>query len=135
MMPAVVRGAGVMKAGRRRCAGRFLAGALGALLAFGCTPLIYSINYRSIRGAVGYRLNAPSRAQCADPRVLSPAMVEEGDLPPGITLQPDGFLSGTPTTAGHWHAMIRLAHVQCGDKVYPDERVGLNFDIAEPRKP
>ena len=124
-----------MKVGCGRCAARVFAGALWALVAFGCTPLIYPINYRSIRGAVGYLLNAPSRAQCADPRVLSGATVEGGDLPPGITLQPDGLLSGTPTTAGHWHAMIRLAHVQCGDEVYPDERVGLNFDIAEPPKP
>ena len=124
-----------MKAGDRRCAGRFLAGALGALLAFGCTPVFYPINYRSIRGAVGYRLSVPSRAQCADPRVLTPAMVEGGELPPGITLQPDGLLSGTPTTAGHWHAMIRHAQVQCGDKVFPNERMSLNFEIAEPPKP
>jgi len=124
-----------MKAGRGRCAGRFLAWALGALLAFGCTPAFYPINYPSFRGAVGHRLDVPLRAQCADPRVLTPAMVEGGDLPPGITLQPDGLLSGTPTTAGHWHAMIRLARVQCGDKVYPDERMSLNFKIAEPPKP
>jgi hypothetical protein len=124
-----------MTAGCRRCAGWVLAGALWMLVAFGCTPLIYPLNYRSIHGAVGYLLNAPSRAQCADPQVLSPAMVEEGGLPPGITLQPDGLLTGTPTIAGHWHAMIRLARVQCGDKVYSDERMGLNFDIAEPPNP
>jgi hypothetical protein len=124
-----------MAAGRSRCAGRVLAGVLWMLVAFGCTPLIYPLNYRSIRGAVGYPLIAPSRAQCADPEVLSPAMVEEGGLPPGITLQPDGLLTGTPTIAGYWHVMIRLARVQCGDKVYSDERMGLSFDIAEPPKP
>src|SRR5205823_5891653 len=85
------------------------------------------LNYRSIPGAVGYPLNTPSRPQCPDSQVLSPAMVEEGALPPGITLQPDGLLTGVPTDAGHWHAMIRLARVLCGDTVYPDDRVGLIF--------
>jgi hypothetical protein len=124
-----------MTAGRRGLAGRVFAGALWTVVGFGCTPLIYPLNYRSIPGAVGYLLNAELRPQCADPQVLSPAMVEEGELPPGITLQPDGLLTGTPTVAGHWHAMIRLARVQCGDKVYSDERTGLNFDIARPPKP
>jgi hypothetical protein len=124
-----------MTAGRSTCAGRVLAGALWMLVAFGCTPLIYPLNYRSIRGGVGHPLNAPSRAQCADPQVLSPAMVEEGGLPRGIILEPNGLLTGTPTIAGHWHAMIRLARVQCGDKILSDERMGLNFDIAEPSKP
>jgi hypothetical protein len=124
-----------MRAARRRLAGRVCAGALWTFVAFGCTPLIYPLNYRSIPGAVGYSLNVPSRPQCADPQVLSPAMVEEGALPPGVTLQPDGLLTGTPTIAGHWHAMIRLARVQCRDTVYPDDRMGLNFDIVTPRKP
>ena len=123
-----------MTAGRRSLAGRVLAGALWTVVGFGCTPLIYPLNYRSIPGAVGYLLNAQSRPQCADPQVLSPAMVEEGALPPGITLQPDGLLTGTPTVAGRWHAMIRLARVQCGETVYPDDRVGLNFEIAAPPK-
>ncbi|HSD11599.1 MAG TPA: hypothetical protein VLF14_11470 [Candidatus Binatia bacterium] len=124
-----------MKAGCRRCAGQGFIGALWTLAALGCTPLFYPINYPSIRGAVGHPLNAPSRVQCADPRVLSPAIVEGGYLPPGITLQPDGLLSGTPRTAGHWHAMIRQARVQCGEQVFPDERMGLNFDITESPKP
>jgi hypothetical protein len=134
MMP-LVSGAGAMTAGRRRCAGRVLAGALWMLVAFGCTPLIYPLNYRSIRGTVGRPLNVPSRAQCDDPRVLSEAMVEEGNLPPGITLEPDGMLSGIPMSAGYWHVMVRFARVQCGDKIYADERAGLNFDIAGPPKP
>ncbi len=124
-----------MTAARGKSAGGVCAGALWTFLAFGCTPLIYPLNYRSIPGSVGYFLNVPSRVQCVDPQVLSPAMVEEGSLPPGVTLEPDGVLTGTPTSAGHWHAMIRLARVQCPDTVYPDDRMGLNFDIAAPRKP
>jgi hypothetical protein len=124
-----------MRAARARWAGRVCGCALWTVFAFGCTPLIYPLNYRSIPGSVGYFLSVPSRVQCADPQVLSPAMVEEGSLPPGIELQPDGILKGTPTAAGHWHAMIRLARVECPDVVYPDDRMGLNFDINVPRKP
>ena len=124
-----------MTAGRRTLARRVFPGALWTVVALGCTPLIYPLNYRSIPGAVGYPLNTPSRPQCPDSQVLSPAMVEEGALPPGITLQPDGLLTGVPTDAGHWHAMIRLARVLCGDTVYPDDRVGLNFDIVAPPRP
>jgi hypothetical protein len=95
-----------------------------------CTPLVYPINYRAIQGTVGYQLHARTRPLCAEPRVLTPALIEQGDLPPGVELGAEGNLYGTPNEAGHWHAMVRLARTQCGESIAADDRVGWNFDIA-----
>lgn len=104
-----------------------------AAVAAACAPLVYPINYRSIRGSVGYFLNAPPPPPCAAPELLLPAAVEEGSLPPGLDLLPDGRVSGRPTASGHWHAMIRLPRAKCGARVLPDQWVTVNFDVAEPR--
>jgi hypothetical protein len=95
-----------------------------------CTPLVYPISYREIHGMVGYQLHARTRVLCADPQILSPAIIEQGKLPPGVELGAEGNLYGTPNEPGQWHAMVRLARMQCGDTVKPDDRVGWNFDIA-----
>jgi hypothetical protein len=102
------------------------------VLATACAPLVYPINYRSIRGSIGYFLNAPPAPPCAAPTLLLPASVEEGSFPRGLELMPDGRISGRPTAAGHWHAMVRLPRVKCGERVLPDRWVTVNFDVAEP---
>jgi len=95
-----------------------------------CAPLVYPINYSAIRGTVGYELHARTRALCADPQVITPARIEQGDLPPGVELGAEGNLYGTPSEAGKWHAMIRLARTQCGQSINADDRVCWNFDIS-----
>jgi len=95
-----------------------------------CTPLVEPVDYRAIYGTVGYQLHARTRSLCVDPQVLSPATIEQGDLPPGVELGAEGNLYGTPNEPGHWHAIVRLARAQCGETILPDDRVGWNFDIA-----
>ena len=95
-----------------------------------CTPLVNPIDYRVIRGTVGYQLHARTRVLCVDPQILSPAMIEQGNLPPGVELGAEGNLYGTPNEPGQWHAVVRLARTQCGETVQPEDRVGWNFDIA-----
>ena len=95
-----------------------------------CTPLVNPTDYRVIYGTVGYQLHARTRVLCVDPQILSPAMIEQGNLPPGVELGAEGNLYGTPNEPGQWHAVVRLARTQCGETVQPDDRVGWNFDIA-----
>ena len=102
----------------------------GLALVIGCTPLIYSVNYRSIRGTVGSPLSVAPPGACENPRLITPAMLEGGGLPPGVQLLPDGLISGAPTEAGRWNVMIRLARMQCGDELYADDRASLHFEIS-----
>jgi hypothetical protein len=95
-----------------------------------CTPLVYPINYRVIHGTVGYQLHARTRVLCAEPEILSPAMLQQGHLPPGVELGAEGNLYGTPDEAGQWHAIVRLPRTKCGDSVQADDDVAWNFDIA-----
>jgi hypothetical protein len=94
-------------------------------------PLVYPVNYRVIRGTVGRELTCGAQPPCATPKVLVPARIDEGDLPPGLTLADDGSVSGTPRETGEWHAMVRSARLQCDDKVQPDMWQTLHFEIAD----
>jgi hypothetical protein len=100
-----------------------------AIVLAACASLVVPVNYRSIRGTVGEPLRAPWSPPCDVAVVLSPAMVDEGDLPTGVELHPDGMLRGAPTKAGRWHVVIRLPRLQCGDKVYADRWLSLHFAI------
>lgn len=97
----------------------------------GCLPLVFPINYRSIHGTVGYHMSALFTAPCDSPEITVPALVQEGGLPPGIVLQPDGKLGGTPLAAGRWHAMVRLPRYQCQGRIVPDRDAAVHFDILE----
>src|SRR5258706_13231074 len=101
-----------------------------ALVAVGCTPLVVPVNYHVIRGVVGREIPAGWRLPCESPEVLVPAKVDEGDLPPGLALAPNGLLTGKPVESGNWHAMIRSARLQCPDKVHADQWQTLHFEIA-----
>jgi hypothetical protein len=103
---------------------------VGAVIGAGCTPLIYPVNYHSIRGNVGYQLSAPGPVPCTDAKVVNPAGVDSGELPPGLELGSDGSIAGVPTMPGSWHAVIRRPRFACGERVVPDEWVSLSFDIA-----
>lgn len=101
------------------------------LLISGCAPLVYRINYRPIHGTVGYFMNAPFTSPCASAQIDTPAELQEGGLPPGIELQPDGKMEGTPQTAGRWHAMVSLPKYHCGTRAYAGEGMAVNFEILD----
>jgi hypothetical protein len=94
-------------------------------------PLIVAVNYRVIRGTVGRELACGPQLPCESPRVLVAAKIDEGALPPGLTLNADGTIGGTPEQSGEWHAMLRSARLQCDDKVEPDRWQTFHFEIAE----
>jgi len=102
------------------------------LLTYGCMPpLVFPINYRSSHGTVGYQMSAPFAPPCSSPEIATPALVQQGYLPPGVELQPDGKIGGTPLAAGRWHAMVRMPRYQCQGRIYPDQDAAVHFDILE----
>jgi hypothetical protein len=92
--------------------------------------LVVPVNYRVIRGEVGRALSCGPQPPCESPKVLAPARVDEGALPPGLMLNEDGTIGGTPAEPGEWHAMLRSARLQCDDKVEPDMWQTFHFEIA-----
>jgi hypothetical protein len=40
--------------------------------------------------------------------------MNSGELPPGLTLSPEGVISGVPTLAGDWNFTLLLSGVTCG---------------------
>jgi len=109
-----------------------LVAVLGVLAFAGCTPgIVVPVNYHVIRGTVGEELTPQTRLPCESPEVLAPAKIDEGDLPPGLMLAPNGVILGKPVEAGSWHVMIRSARLQCPDKVHPDQWRTLHFEIAK----
>jgi hypothetical protein len=110
------------------------------MLAVGCAsflesrprvPLVVPVNYRVIRGTVGRELTCGPQPPCASPKILVAAKIDEGTLPPGLTLNDDGTIGGTPLRPGEWHAMLRSARLQCDDKVEADMWQTFHFEIAE----
>jgi hypothetical protein len=97
----------------------------------GCMPLVVPLNYHQIQGAVGYQMNAPYEPPCTSPRIATPAMVEEGSLPPGLALEPDGRVYGTPTAPGQWHVMVRSPRYQCRSRMVADASRAMHFRIVE----
>jgi hypothetical protein len=107
----------------------------GLALLVGCAPLVVPVNYRPIRGTVGREMTAGQVQPCLSPTVLAPAKIDEGDLPPGLALAPDGIIRGTPASAGSWHAMFRSARLRCEDQVHGDMWQTLHFEIAKKKLP
>jgi hypothetical protein len=94
-------------------------------------PIVVPLNYRVIRGTVGRELACGPQPPCVSPRVLVAARIDEGALPPGLTLNADGTIDGSPEQSGEWHAMLRSARLQCDDKVEADMWQTFHFEIAE----
>jgi hypothetical protein len=98
--------------------------------AIGCTSIVVPVNYNAIQGDVGGEMTAGAAPPCASPTVLVVARINEGDLPPGLVLAPEGGIHGKPLEAGHWHVMLRSARLQCQDGVRADTWQTLHFQIA-----
>jgi hypothetical protein len=85
----------------------------------------FSIAYPATTGKVGAKFYAQPAAQChydngRDARwAITGAHVVSGELPPGVAIE-DGALTGTPKTAGSYHARIAFDGATCEGKAVPD---------------
>jgi len=78
----------------------------------------------TVPAKVGSSLDPLARIVSRNPVTTS---LVSGDLPPGVTLNPDGSFEGKPTTKGSFEATIMVTDSVTGDR----ELRTITFDVAE----
>lgn len=91
-----------------------------------------------VNGQVGYPLeiNGPS-FDCPSGWTADMG-VDSGTLPPGMTLDGHGNITGTPTERGHWAVVMKLANITCQGHHFarngtPEE--SINYAIQQGLQP
>jgi hypothetical protein len=97
-------------------------------------PGLYGLEYYGgdINGEIGHPLGVSQpRARCepdhnwtADDRIIS------GTLPPGLTVQSNGSISGIPTERGHWIVKQEIYNIRCAGESWQGSVREIRFHIT-----
>lgn len=101
--------------------------AVGALLSGGpaCSNCSLSVSTKSLPSAtVGVRYFTELNSDCGGDTWF----IQTGQLPPGIGLQDNGDLEGTPTVAGTYTFTVGVFDFQSGETAFK----GLSLQVNEP---
>jgi hypothetical protein len=71
-----------------------------------------------VSGQVGYPLDIDGPRFDCPSGWTSTMTVDSGTLPPGMTLQSNGHITGTPTERGHWAVVMKLENIMCNSHHY-----------------
>jgi putative Ig domain-containing protein len=87
-----------------------------------------------VSGQVGYPLDIDGPRFDCPSGWTSSMTVDSGTLPPGMTLQGNGHITGTPTERGHWAVVMKLENIMCDGHHFalngsPD--VFINYGIQQ----
>lgn len=90
-------------------------------------PGFYGVTSRwgyndDIEGKVGYQLAVSGpRARCEPDRNWSANLsITTGVLPPGLSMDSSGAITGIPTQRGNWIVTMHMGPVTCGGSTYND---------------
>jgi hypothetical protein len=123
------------------------------LTACGCFPRCYNANpkpqklapglYRlngwngtrsdiDVEGEVGHQLYVSAPTADCEPsnNWSSNTSVSSGSLPPGLSMDEHGLISGIPTDRGHWIVEMQDSDVECGGQSFEGYTQQLRFHIT-----
>lgn len=87
-----------------------------------------------VSGQVGYPLEINGPTFDCPPGWTADMTLDSGTLPPGMTLDDHGNITGTPTERGHWAMVMKLDNIMCDGHHFqlsgaPD--VFVNFGVQK----
>jgi len=71
-----------------------------------------------VSGQVGYPLDIDGPKFDCPTGWTADMTIDSGTLPPGMALQANGHITGTPTERGHWPVVMKLDHIMCDGHHY-----------------
>lgn len=94
------------------------------------------VNYLTLEGQVGWPFYASPLAKCVGGTwTLSSAAVVWGALPPGLWMNDQSQITGTPQGPGTWHFTVEFRGVTCAGSNYGNRIQYLTIKTGSPTHP
>lgn len=91
-------------------------------LYYGCKHDVYDTTCftNHLSGTVGLPFEQKPWAECESGDWNTSVTLETGELPPGLSIDEYGTISGVPALEGNWNFSVRFSNVTCAGNTYSD---------------
>ncbi len=100
-----------------------------ALLSFSGWAQSFTITYHDTEGQVGHHMTAWPGAKCPGGWNSDLPQIVSGSLPPGLSINDNSEIVGTPRQPGKWSVVLNFARVECQGASYSDVSTRVNLNI------